>query len=254
MGKVICVTGLKGGVGKTSTAVNLSAAFAAKGMKTLLIDCDPLGSSTIGLGLKKKSVKKTLYSLFAGRVGIEALVRKSGVDNLDIIPSNAKLFMVELKLPNSDAHAYRLRDALTGIRDRYEVIVIDTPPSLNILTINALAASDTYVTPVQCDYLCYESLPPLFGAISYIKERFNPGLELEGLVLTMFDAGENVCGLIADNIRRHFEDRVFRTVIPRSVQMRESPVSGRPIVLEAEHSVGGAGYIHLAEEILARGL
>jgi chromosome partitioning protein len=254
MGKVLCIVGLKGGIGKTTTAINLSAAFAQKGKRTLLVDCDALGSSTTGLGLKKRLIRETLFDAFIGKTAAVGLVQKTGVDKLDLIPSNYGLYKSELYLTDRKGNETMLRNVLANLRDLYDIIVIDTPPSLGILPINAMTAADSYLAPVQCNFLCYESLLPLFRTIGFIRKTLNSRLKLTGLILTMHDAGENMCQLIETNIRKHFQNHVFQTVIPRSVQISESPVTGKPIMADAKNLVGATRYMKLADEVIERAL
>jgi chromosome partitioning protein len=254
MGQTLCIASLKGGVGKTTTAVNLSAAFAALNKRTLLIDCDQQGSATVGLGINKKRISKTLYDGFSGNASAMELARESGLGSLEIIPSNESLLRVELDLLTKQDSANMLRRLIETVKADYDYLVIDTPPSMGLLSLNALTAADSLLIPLQCEFLAYESLTTLLWTIRLVRERFNSGLKLAGILLTMHDAGNNISHRIERNIRKNLRNLVFGTLIPRSEQLSESPSRGKPILVHDPASVGAQNYLDLAREIMGRGL
>ncbi len=253
MGHIICIASLKGGVGKTTTAVNLSAAFASGQNRTLLIDCDPQGSASMGVGISKKKLTRTLYDALVGTTPIEDTVHDACAEFLEVIPARGEFFRAELELISKPGKERMLRNLLSNIRNRYDYLILDTPPSLSLISINAMTAADTLVIPLQCEYLAYESLIQLLRFIRLVKKNLNPNLKLAGVLLTMYDMGEKVSHQIADNARRHLKNAVFKTIIPRSVQLREASGLGKPLMLIDPDSVGARSYLELAREIVERG-
>lgn len=252
MGNIICITSLKGGVGKTTTAVNLSAAFAWIEKKTLLIDCDPQGSATTGVGINKKNITRTFYDALAGKVSMEETVLDTDLEFLKVIPVRGEFFRAELELMSKPGKEKVLRNLLADIKNDYDYIIIDTPPSLNLTSINAITAADRILIPLQCEFLAYESLVRLLRFARLIKKRLNPDLKLAGVLLTMYDMGEKVSQQIADNARRHLKKIVFKTIIPRSVQLREASSIGKPLLVLDDESVGAQSYIKVSREIMVR--
>ncbi|MCP4669265.1 MAG: ParA family protein [Deltaproteobacteria bacterium] len=252
MEKIICIGSLKGGVGKTTTAVNLSAALARFGKNTLLVDCDQQGSATLALGFNKKRIKRSLGNALLGNAGAADLVLDCKLDYLKIIPSNSRHFPFDFNSISRSGKEMILRDVLSEIESAFDHIVIDTPPSQDFLTINALSASHSLLIPLQCDFMAYESLVPYLRFVRWIRERFNPELKLSGILLTMYREGQNISQQIALNIRKNLKSLVFNTVIPQSVLFSEASSAGKPIVVHDSKSMGGLSYLNLAKELLAR--
>jgi chromosome partitioning protein len=249
MGRLIAVANQKGGVGKTTTAVNLAAALALQGRPTLLVDLDPQGSATTGVGVRPSGPDDTIYDvILAGRPAAEA-ARRTGIDGLDIIPATRDLVGAEVELVTVPGREHRLHESLATIRRRYEFIIVDCPPSLSLLTVNGLRAADGVLVPLQCEYYALEGLTALLDTVGRVREMLNPPLALEGLVLTMFDGRNSLARQVQDEVRTHFRDQVFRTVIPRNVRISESPSHGLPVVVYDPASRGAAAYRALACEI-----
>jgi chromosome partitioning protein len=252
MGHIICIANLKGGVGKTTTAVNLSASFAFIGKKTLLIDCDPQGSATTGVGLSKKKLALTLYDALSGKSPIEKTVLDTDIEGLKVIPVRGEFFRAELELMSRPNKENVLRNLISPLRDCYDYIILDTPPSLGLVSINAMTAADSLLIPLQCEFLAYESLVQLLKFARLVKKRLNSSLLLAGILLTMYDMGEKTSQQIVANARKHLKNAVFKTVIPRSAQLRESSAQGKPLLLSDPDAVGAKSYLELAHEIIKR--
>lgn len=252
MGRVIAVANQKGGVGKSTTAINLSACLAEKGKKVLAIDIDPQGNTTSGLGVEKDSVEITLYELLLGEVEIDHAIIKNVVDNVDLIPSNVNLSGAEIELPRIRDKEYILKNNVDKVRGRYDYIIMDCPPSLNMLTINALTASNSVLVPIQCEYYALEGLSQLIHTIELVKDRLNEGLFIEGVVFTMYDARTNLSMQVVENVKNHLQQYIYQTIIPRNVRLAEAPSYGQPITIYDSRSTGAESYRLLAEEVIHR--
>ena len=257
MSKVICVVNQKGGVGKTTTAVNLSASLAAANRRTLLIDLDSQGNATGGLGVDKESINsKNICSVILGEVTLEDTAIDIHEDLLNgylhLCPANHELTGAEVHLIETENREYRLKKVVDEIREKYDYIFIDAPPSLSLLTINALAAADRVLIPVQCEYYALEGIGQLQTTVSLVKQRLNPSLEVEGYLLTMFDSRNNICHSVAEEVRSHFGEKTFDTVISRNVKLAEAPSYGKPLLLYEIKSSGAQNYMKLANEIIRR--
>ncbi|MFM2124868.1 MAG: hypothetical protein RL328_1319 [Acidobacteriota bacterium] len=251
MARVIAITNQKGGVGKTTTAINLAASLAANDLRVLLIDSDPQGNSTSGLGIEKTGELKTLYDVLRGDVPIQETIKKTDCDGLDLLPSDKNLVAGNLDLVDMDDREFRLRKALDQIRGNYDFILIDCPPALDLLTLNALVASDSVLIPIQCEFFALEGISQLIDTIEKIRESFAHNLEMEGILLTMYDERTNLTRQVAEDLRDFFAEDVLKTVIPRSVRLAEAPSYGKPILMYDPRSRGAESYIKLAKEILA---
>ncbi len=254
MRKIISIANQKGGVGKTTTAINLAASLAAAERKTLLIDCDPQGNSSSGLGVQKDTIhQRSLYRALVGEIPIRETLCKTPLSKLQVIPSDQDLVGVELEFVPLHDREKKLKNLLADVDPAYEYILIDCPPSLGLLTMNALVASNRLIVPLQCEYFAMEGLGHLMNTVRMIKARLNPELLLMGILLTMFDSRNRLAHLVAEDVRKHFGDRVFKTVIQRNVRLSESPSHGLPIILYDIKSRGAMGYLELAKEILSNG-
>jgi len=252
LGRVIAVANQKGGVGKTTTNINLSACLAQSGKKVLAVDMDPQGNCTSGLGLDKNNLQCTVYDLLLGQCYTEDAIFDTCVENLYIIPSNIELSGAEVELISRDHREYILKSILDDSKYLYDYVIIDCPPSLNILTINSLTAADTVLVPIQCEYYALEGLTQLTRTIELVQRRLNPYLKMEGIVFTMFDARTNLSMQVVDEVKRHMGLTVYRTIIPRNVRLSEAPSHGVPITLYDERSKGAESYISLAQEVMAK--
>jgi chromosome partitioning protein len=253
MARVVCVANQKGGVGKTTTAVNLSASIAAAEKKVLLIDIDPQGNSTSGMGLKKEGSNGTIYQALLRGSGIKEMIQKTALAYLDIVISNTDLIGAEVELIGEQDREKKLDRLVKEVEAEYDYIFIDCPPSLGLLTINSLTAAHSVIIPLQCEYYALEGLGQLLKTIRLIKQSLNPKLEIEGILLTMFDGRNNLAHQVAQEVRNHFGEKVFRTVIPRNIRLSEAPSYGKPALLYDIHSRGAESYLNLAGEILKNG-
>ena len=253
MGRTIAIANQKGGVGKTTTAINLSAALASMGKKVLAIDMDPQGNMSSGLGVDKDSVERTVYDLIIGKVGVEECLCEEVIENLDVLPSNIDLSAAEIELIGVDNKEYILRDEVEKIKDRYEFIIIDCPPALSMLTINAMTTSDSVLVPIQCEYYALEGLSQLIHTIELVQERLNPELEIEGVVFTMYDARTNLSLQVVENVKDNLNQNIYKTIIPRNIRLAEAPSYGMPINLYDPKSKGAESYMLLAEEVVNKG-
>lgn len=252
MGRVIAVANQKGGVGKTTTAINLSAALAEKGKKVLLIDIDPQGNATSGVGVEKNEVENTMYDLILGETTIQSCIEYTEFENLHLIPSNVDLAAAEIELIGIPDKEFIIRKEVEKIKNVYDFILIDCPPSLNLLTINAMTTADTVLVPIQCEYYALEGLSQLIHTINLVKERLNPYLDIEGIVFTMFDARTNLSLQVVENVRANVKQKVYSTIIPRNVRLAEAPSHGYPITIYDPKSAGAESYRALAEEVISR--
>ena len=250
MGRIISVASQKGGVGKTTTAINLGACLAQESRRVLIVDVDPQANATSGLGIKGNDQKTTIYEVLIGHAELGEAVLPTALANLDVVVSGQRLSGAEVELVGVMARETRLRQAVSKVRDQYDYILVDSPPSLGLLTVNALTASDSVLIPLQCEYLALEGLTQLIGAIRLVQDHLNPGLRIEGVLLTMYDSRLNLSQQVADEARKFFAERVYRTVIPRNVRLSEAPSFGKPIVLYDPHSTGAESYRDLAREVL----
>ncbi len=253
MGRIIAIANQKGGVGKTTTAINLSASLASLGKKVLAIDMDPQGNMSSGLGVDKNEVEKTVYDLIIGNIGIEECIYEEVIENLDVLPSNIDLSAAEIELIGVDNKEYILRDEVNKVKEKYDFIIIDCPPALSMLTINAMTTSDSVLVPIQCEYYALEGLSQLIHTIELVQERLNPELEIEGVVFTMFDARTNLSLQVVENVKDNLNQNIYKTIIPRNVRLAEAPSYGMPINLYDPKSKGTESYLLLAEEVINKG-
>ncbi len=250
MGKIIAIANQKGGVGKTTTAVNLSAALGRAGKKVLMVDIDPQGNATSGLGVNKREKASSAYHLLVGSARMEDVLVSTGFKGLDLIPSNIELAGVEIELVEMNERTFRLRQALAPVKDAYDYIIIDCPPSLGLITLNALTAANSLLVPIQCEYYALEGLSQLMATVRQIKRLYNPDIEIEGVLLTMYDSRLNLTLQVVAEVKKHFSGKVYKTVIPRNVRLSEAPSYGQPIQYYEESSKGAGAYNDLAKEFL----
>ena len=250
MGKVIAVANQKGGVGKTTTSINLAAGLAVKGKNVLLIDTDPQGNATSGFGVDKNDLDNTIYELMLGECSVRDCLLKNIVDNISIIPANVNLAAAEIELIGVNEKEYILKNEIDYIKDDYDYIIIDCPPSLNMLTINAMTTADSVLVPIQCEFYALEGLSQLIHTINLVRERLNPKLDIEGVVFTMYDARTNLSAQVVENVKTNLRHRIYGTLIPRNVRLAEAPSFGMPITLYDPKSAGAEAYVKLAEEVI----
>lgn len=250
MGRIIAIANQKGGVGKTTTSINLSACLAEAGKKVLVVDIDPQGNATSGLGVEKNELENTIYELFVGECELSDCLIENVLDNLSVLPSNVNLSGAEIDLIGIEKREFLLKKYITPIRDNYDFIIIDCPPSLNILTVNAMTTADTVLVPIQCEYYALEGLSQLIYTINLVKQRLNPELEMEGVVFTMYDARTNLSLEVVENVKKNLKQNVYKTIIPRNIRLAEAPSHGLPINLYDSKSVGAENYRLLAQEVI----
>jgi len=250
--RVLALANQKGGVGKTTTAINLSTALAAAGRRVLIVDLDPQGNASTGLGIDREARRVSCYDVLVGRASVEAATVPCAVPGLSIVPSSVDLSGAEVEMIDLDRREFRLRDSLQTPPEGFDYILIDCPPALGLLTLNGLVAADAVLVPLQCEFYALEGLSHLMRTIERVKGTLNPSLDIQGVVLTMYDKRNNLCGLVASDVREHFGDKVFDTVIPRNVRVSEAPSHGQPVLLYDWRCSGSQAYIHLASEMLRR--
>lgn len=252
MGRIIAVANQKGGVGKTTTAINLSACLAEAGQKVLVIDMDPQGNTTSGFGINKNQLINTVYEMIIGECELEECLLSQVLDNLSLLPSNVNLSGAEIELIGVDRREYIVRDKVEKVRDQYDFIIIDCPPSLSMLTVNAMTTADTVLVPIQCEYYALEGLSQLIHTINLVKKRLNPDLEMEGVVFTMYDARTNLSLQVVENVKNNLKQTIYKTIIPRNIRLAEAPSHGLPINLYDSKSAGAESYRLLAEEVMQK--
>ena len=250
MGKIIAIANQKGGVGKTTTSINLSACFAEKGKKVLVIDTDPQGNTTSGFGIDKNNLEDTIYELILGECSIGDCIIKNVVENVSVLPANVNLAAAEIELIGIDKKEYILKKEVDYVKEEYDFIIIDCPPSLNMLTINAMTTADSVLVPIQCEYYALEGLSQLIHTINLVKERLNPNLDMEGVVFTMYDSRTNLSMQVVENVKSNLNQRIYGTLIPRNIRLAEATSHGMPINLYDAKSAGAEAYMRLAEEVI----
>jgi len=250
--RVFAVANQKGGVGKTTTAINLATALAACGKRLLLVDIDPQGNATTGLGVARDSIERNSYDVLVDGLAMARAIVATQVPQLWLVPGGVDLAGAELELSDVPDREFRLRDALAPVAERFDFVLIDCPPSLNLLTVNALSAAAALLVPLQCEYYALEGLSQLMKTVDLVKRNLNPGLEIQGVVLTMYDRRNNLCDMVAADVRKHFGPKVYETMIPRNIRLSEAPSHGKPALLYDLRCAGSQAYIHLAGEVLRR--
>jgi chromosome partitioning protein len=250
MGRIIAVANQKGGVGKTTTSINLSACLAAKGKKILVIDIDPQGNTTSGYGIEKNELENTIYELMLGDCSIEDCIIKEVIPNISILPSNVNLAAAEIELIGVEKKEFILKNEVDWVKDRYDFIIIDCPPSLNLLTVNAMTTADKVLVPIQCEYYALEGLSQLIHTVNLVKQRLNPALDMDGVVFTMYDSRTNLSAQVVENVKRNLTQKVYDTLIPRNIRLAEAPSYGQPINIYDPKSAGAESYMSLAEEVI----
>jgi len=251
LSKVIAITNQKGGVGKTTTAINLAASLAANDLRALLIDSDPQGNATTGLGIEKKADRPTVYDALLGDINLETVALPTGFEGLEIVPADKNLVAANLELVSLPRREYRLQQRINEVKRKYDYILIDCPPALDLLTLNDLLAADSVLIPIQCEFFALEGISELFRTIDRIRDSFQHSLYIEGILLTMYDDRTTLARQVADDLRNFFKGEVFQTIIPRNIRLAEAPSYGKPILAYDVRSKGAESYIQLAKEILA---
>ena len=252
MGRIIAVANQKGGVGKTTTAINLSACLAEIGQKILVIDMDPQGNTTSGFGIDKNQLTNTIYEMIIGECDLKECLLEKVIENLSILPANVNLSGAEIELIEIERREYVVKDRIEEVREQYDFVIIDCPPSLSMLTINAMTTADTVLVPIQCEYYALEGLSQLLQTIRLVKQRLNPQLEVEGVVFTMYDARTNLSLQVVENVKNNLNQNIYKTIIPRNIRLAEAPSHGKPINLYDSKSAGAESYRLLAQEVLQK--
>lgn len=253
MSRIIAIANQKGGVGKTTTAINLSSCLAGLGKKVLALDMDPQGNMTSGLGVDKDSIEKNVYDLIIGDAGIEECIYKGILDDLDVLPSNIDLSAAEIELIGVENKEFIIKAEMEKVKDNYDFVIIDCPPALSMLTINAMTTADSVLVPIQCEYYALEGLSQLIHTIELVQERLNASLKIEGVVFTMYDARTNLSLQVVENVKDNLEQNIYKTIIPRNIRLAEAPSYGMPINLYDPKSAGAESYMQLAEEVIHKG-
>lgn len=252
MGRAIAIANQKGGVGKTTTSINLSSSLAARGKKVLVIDIDPQGNTTSGFGVEKNNLENTIYELILGECSVQDSIIKDVVPNVSLLPSNVNLAAAEIELIGIEKKEYILKKEIEWIKDDYDYIIIDCPPSLSMLTVNAMTTADSVLVPIQCEYYALEGLSQLIHTVNLVRERLNPSLDIDGVVFTMYDSRTNLSMQVVENVKQNIRQNVYTTVIPRNIRLAEAPSFGIPINLYDPKSAGAESYLQLADEIINR--
>lgn len=253
MGRTIVIANQKGGVGKTTTAINLAASLAELNQKVLIIDMDPQGNTSSGFGIEKEQQENTVYELLLGEITIEESIIRDVFDNLSVLPANINLAAAEIEIIGYENKEFILNEAIEEVKEQYDFVLIDCPPSLNMLTINSMCAADTVLVPIQCEYYALEGLTQLIHTIDLVRERLNPDLEIEGVVFTMYDARTNLSLQVVENVKGNLDQNIYKTIIPRNIRLAEAPSHGMPINQYDSKSAGAESYRLLAEEVIHRG-
>lgn len=252
MGKIIAIANQKGGVGKTTSAVNIAAGLGKQKKKTLLVDIDPQGNATSGLGFQKRDIQKSSYDLMIGDLKVDEVIVSTEFDHLDLIPANMELAGAEIEMVDLPDRIYVLKKAIIPVKENYDFIVIDCPPSLGLVTLNALSLADTVLIPIQCEYYALEGLSQLMSTVRMVKKKYNANLDIEGVLLTMFDGRLNLTMQVVEEVKKFFPNKVYKTVIPRNVRLSEAPSFGQPVIYYDRGSKGTKAYLDLAKEILSK--
>ena len=250
MGRIIAIANQKGGVGKTTTSINLSSCIAAKGKKVLVIDMDPQGNTTSGYGIEKNELENTIYELIMGDCTVEDCILKEILPNVSVLPSNVNLAAAEIELIGVNDKDFILKNEIDWVKDNYDFIIIDCPPSLNLLTVNAMTTADSVLVPIQCEYYALEGLSQLIHTVNLVKERLNPDLDMDGVVFTMYDSRTNLSNQVVDNVKSNLKQKVYDKLIPRNIRLAEAPSYGQPINVYDPKSAGAESYMALAEEVI----